>query len=84
MNVTITDFKEINADTVVVGRAKLVKNDMDDAIYMIDGKKVDSSVFKTLKPDDIQSITVLKGESAAKKYGDLEGKGVVEIILKKK
>jgi hypothetical protein len=84
MNVTITDFKEINADTVVVGRAKLVKNDLGDAIYIIDGKKVDDSVFKNYKPGDIQSITVLKGEKAEKKYGDLKGKGVIEIITKKK
>ena len=84
MNVTITDFKEINADTVVVGRAKLVKNDLGDAIYIIDGKKVDDSVFKNYKTDDIQSITILKGENAEKKYGDLKGKGVIEIITKKK
>jgi hypothetical protein len=84
MNITITDFKEINADTVVVGRAKLVKNDMDDAIYMIDGKKVDDSVFKNYKPGDIQSITVLKGEKAEIKYGELKGKGVIEITTKKK
>jgi hypothetical protein len=85
MDFTITDIKEeIKADTVVVGRAKLVKNDLGDAIYIIDGKKVDDSVFKNYKTDDIQSITILKGENAEKKYGDLKGKGVIEIITKKK
>lgn len=85
MDVTITDIKEeIIADTIVVERAKLVKNDIGDAIYIIDGEKVDISVFKNYKPDDIQSITVLKGERAEIKYGDLKGKGVIEIITKKK
>jgi hypothetical protein len=51
---------------------------------MLDGKKVDSNIFKNIKPDEIQSINVLKGESAQKKYKDLQGKDVIEIILKKK
>lgn len=85
MNVTITDFKEeVVADTVVVEKAKLVKNDIGDAIYMIDGKIVDGSAFKNLNPSDIQSVSVLKGENAEEKYGNLKGKGVIEIITKKK
>ena len=56
----------------------------DQVVYMLDGKKVNSSTFKNIKPDDIQSITVLKGENAQRKYGDLEGNDVIEIILKKK
>lgn len=85
MDVTITDIKEeIIADTIVVERVKSGKNDIGEAVYMLDGKKVDSSIFKNLKPDDIQSINVLKGENAEKKYGDLKGKGVIEIITKKK
>jgi hypothetical protein len=85
MNVTVTDIREeVKADTVIVERAKSGKNDIGEAVYMLDGKKVDSSVFKNLKPDDIQSVTVIKGENAEKKYGDLKGKGVIEIITKKK
>jgi len=74
----------IKVDTVIVERTNTDKNGINDAVYVLDGKKVESSVFKNLKPDDIQSITVLKGENAEKKYGDLKGKGVVEIILKMK
>ncbi|MBL7970574.1 MAG: TonB family protein, partial [Prolixibacteraceae bacterium] len=36
-----------------------------------------------INPDDIESINVLKGESAASKYGDQAKNGVVEITTKK-
>jgi beta-lactamase regulating signal transducer with metallopeptidase domain len=36
----------------------------------------------TIKPDDIESITVLKGKTATGKYGDKGKNGVEEIILK--
>ena len=85
-DITVSGFQEIRADTIVFGRKtkwNRVKLN-DQVIYMLDGKKVDSSTFKNIKPDDIQSITVLKGESAQRKYSDLEGNDVIEIILKKK
>ncbi|NQV74660.1 MAG: hypothetical protein HQ491_01265 [Bacteroidetes bacterium] len=85
-DITVSGFHEFRADTVVFGRKtkwNRVKLN-DQVIYMLDGKKVDSSTFKNIKPDEVQSITVLKGESAQKKYKDLEGKDVIEIILKKK
>ena len=80
------DIREIRADTIIVERKtswnKVKIN--DQVIYMLDGKKVNSSTFKNIKPDDIESVTVLKGESAQKKYSDLKGSDVIEIILKKK
>jgi hypothetical protein len=85
-DITVTGFQEILADTVVVHRKPNLNNKImdDQVVYMLDGKKVDSNIFKNIKPDEIQSINVLKGESAQKKYKDLEGKDVIEIILKKK
>jgi hypothetical protein len=85
-DITVTGFQEILADTVVVHRKPNLNNKImdDQVVYMLDGKKVDSNIFKNIKPDEIQSINVLKGESAQKKYKDLQGKDVIEIILKKK
>jgi hypothetical protein len=84
--ITVSSFQEVLADTVVVHRKPKLNNKImdDQVVYMLDGKKVDSSIFKIFKPDEIQSINVLKGESAQKKYKDLEGKDVIEIFLKKK
>lgn len=85
-DITVTGFQEILADTVVVHRKPNLNNKImdDQVVYMLDGKKVDSNIFKNIKPDEIQSMNVLKGESAQKKYKDLQGKDVIEIILKKK
>jgi hypothetical protein len=85
-DITVTGFQEILADTVVVHRKPNLNNKImdDQVVYMLDGKKVDSSIFKNIKPEEIQSMNVLKGESAQKKYKDLQGKDVIEIILKKK
>ncbi|WP_291403907.1 M56 family metallopeptidase [Daejeonella sp.] len=74
------EFRAEKPETKLSGSNK----DINDAVYMIDGKIVDGSAFKNLNPSDIQSVSVLKGENAEKKYGDLKGKGVIEIITKKK
>lgn len=61
------------------------KNSMpDNVVYILDGKRVESSMIKGVDPSNIESINVLKGESASQKYSDLNGKSVIEIYLKKK
>ncbi len=54
-----------------------------DVLYIIDGKKISHADMQELKPDQIESITVLKGVNAAAKYGEIEEKGVIEITTKK-
>lgn len=54
-----------------------------DVLYIIDGKKISHADMQELKPDQIESITVLKGVNAAVKYGEIEEKGVIEITTKK-
>ncbi|HKK77542.1 MAG TPA: M56 family metallopeptidase [Saprospiraceae bacterium] len=57
-------------------------------LFIIDGIIVGRSTtdeeLQKMKPADIESINVLKGESATKKYGDAGTEGVVEITTKKK
>ena len=52
-------------------------------LFMVDGKEFNGDI-KDIKPADIESINVLKDESATKKYGDKGKDGVVEITTKKK
>ncbi|HET8828379.1 MAG TPA: TonB family protein [Pelobium sp.] len=54
------------------------------ALMIVDGKIVENFNINELKPDDIESVKVLKGESATKKYGAKGKNGVVEITTKKK
>jgi len=53
-------------------------------IYYVDGKKASKDILKTISPNSIESISVLKDESATKKYGDMGKNGVIEITLKPK
>jgi serine protease Do len=50
-------------------------------IYILDGKIVDN--IKNISPNDIASVSVLKGDMAIKKYGEKGANGVVEITSKK-
>lgn len=53
-------------------------------IYVIDGKRASEKEFNKLNPNDIASITVLKGKEAKKKYGTKENDKVLLISTKKK
>jgi len=52
-------------------------------LYILDGKEVDSNFMKTVSPDEIDRIDVLKGDDATKKYGEKGKYGVVIITTKK-
>jgi hypothetical protein len=54
-------------------------NDQLPPLYFIDGKESSSSDLKAISPNNIQSINVIKGESAEKKYGTKGKNGVIEI-----
>lgn len=53
-------------------------------IYVIDGKRASEKEFNKLDPNDIASITVLKGKEAKKKYKTKENDKVLIITTKKK
>jgi hypothetical protein len=48
-------------------------------LYIIDGKETDEKEFKTLNPDKIKSVNVLKDKNAVTKYGKKGKNGVIEI-----
>jgi hypothetical protein len=56
----------------------------ESTLIMVDGKSITQKEMADINPNTIESINVLKGESAIKKYGDKGTNGVVEITLKKK
>ena len=61
------------------------KNGMpDNLLYVIDGIVNEKFDPKSLHPDMIESISVLKGEAAIKTYGDKGKNGVIVITLKNK
>ena len=64
-----------NAPAVVIG------TDGKTPLYILDGKIVTS--INDIAPNDIESVSVLKGAMAIKKYGEKAADGVVEIVSKK-
>lgn len=53
-------------------------------LYIVDGKEMSKEEFKDkLSPNQIESIEVLKGESATKNYGDRAKDGVIVVTSKK-
>ena len=58
-----------------------VKSDMSKVLLVIDGKESDLN-FKTIDPETIASMNVLKDEEAIKKYGDKGRNGVIELTFK--
>jgi len=62
---------------------------VDDAtdsrpLFIVDKKHVSNDIFLTIDPNDINTITIFKGASATKLYGNKGKNGVVLIELKKK
>jgi TonB-dependent SusC/RagA subfamily outer membrane receptor len=52
------------------------------AIIIIDGVKADASIFSTLKPEDIISITTLTAAEATAMYGADAANGVIVVVTK--
>ena len=51
-------------------------------LYIMDGKEVKESVFRSKKPDDIERIEVFKDSEALARYGKKGEHGVVVVTLK--
>lgn len=71
---------KLTKDTVIA--SKQSKNDFE-GITLVDGKKISEGEMKEIDTDRIESVSVLKGEKAIVKYGELGRRGVIEIGLKK-
>ncbi len=53
-------------------------------LYILNGKEISKEEMDAIKPDSIEKVEVLKGESATKKYGDKGENGVILITTKDK
>ncbi len=51
-------------------------------LYIVNEKEITEKEFRQMDPENIQALTVLKGESALKVYGERAKDGVIIIALK--
>jgi hypothetical protein len=56
----------------------------ESPLFILNGKEISKKEMDDLKPDSIDKIEVLKGDSATEKYGEKGKNGVVEITTKDK
>ena len=54
---------------------------LDNVLYFINGQESSKDAVEMIDPAKIQSIDVLKGKSAEKKYGERGKDGVIEITI---
>lgn len=54
-----------------------------DPLFVVDGNVVSVDVYKSLKPEDIDHVDVLKGEAATSVWGTRGANGVVQVTTKK-
>jgi TonB-dependent SusC/RagA subfamily outer membrane receptor len=91
----VLDALEKNANVVITKKAEgktekyiIVDNqggkDANKPAFYLDGVKITEKEMKAISPNDIETINVLKGENAIKKYPEDGKDGVVEIKLKQK
>lgn len=75
----------IVVDGVPMSNSVSGQMDMDSggANLMVDGSGEGSDALSQLNPDDIESITVLKGANSAALYGSAASNGVLMITTKK-
>ena len=60
------------------------EEDTKNILYVLNGKEISETHFRTIQPNDIESINVLKDKKAIDKYGEKGKEGVLEIQLKDK
>ena len=65
-------------------KSVLQVNTSNPPLFIVDGKEITKGALADIEPSTIESIDVLKGESATKKYGKKGVNGVVEIHSKSK
>jgi TonB-dependent SusC/RagA subfamily outer membrane receptor len=53
-------------------------------LFILNGKEISKKEMDDLKPDSIDKIEVLKGDSATEKYGEKGKNGVILITTKDK
>jgi len=78
--------KAKNGIIVITSKKKEAENKqaMDKALYFADGVEITKDELAKIDPNKIESINVLKGEEAIKKYGDKGKNGVIIITSKTK
>ena len=81
LNIT-TNNGQPGGNTIINLRGVSSINGNTEPLFIIDGTPVDEDNFRSLNPNEIESVTVLKDASATAIYGNRGANGVVVITTK--
>ena len=73
----------VNPSTQILLRGLRSISQSNTALIVIDGSVASQGAFDDLNPNDIESLNVLKGATAAALYGSRAGNGAIIVITKK-
>ena len=74
--------EEAKTANIAGGNASIqIRGGSESVLYILDGKEIPS--LKGIDPKTIESINVIKGKGAVKRYGDKARNGVVQMTSKK-
>jgi TonB-linked SusC/RagA family outer membrane protein len=68
-------------DVIIRGSGAISSS--SDPLYVIDGVPLNSAFFRSLNPNEIESVTVLKDAAGTSVYGNRGSNGVIVITTKK-
>jgi TonB-dependent SusC/RagA subfamily outer membrane receptor len=75
--------KLTSGNSILKGKAFYINSKIPDCVLIFaDGKQVSEAELKNIPPTNIQSVNILKGETAIKKYGEDGKDGAIEITTK--
>jgi TonB-dependent SusC/RagA subfamily outer membrane receptor len=77
---TVTEYNPTKSVPIRLGRPA---NDSNQPLYIVDGKPIAQKEFETIKPETIESVTILKDSAATALYGITGKYGVIIIKTKK-
>ena len=83
LNIASSSGEPMSTPSTVQIRGVNSINASNTPLYIMDGAPVNSSIFNTLSPSDIESVSVLKDASAVAIYGSRAANGVIVITTKK-
>jgi Prolyl oligopeptidase family len=84
MQLSVANNAEKKQVTVTTNDLMVAGTKNPSPLYILDGKEIPEEAFSKIDQNEIESVNVVKDESARKKYGEKGKYGVVEIKLKKK
>ena len=76
----------MNSTTISVEKVTVLgnKSNLGKPLYIVNGTLMTESIAKSIDPDKIESVNVLKGDQAISKYGENGNNGAIEITLKER